>query len=142
MLWKKLKFYKIILILIIIFLPGCAFKGYLRELSSEEYSKHNYEEMISSEYLNQLNIKEELFYKVYWTGIPAGKVSLKIKATESYHDFKVCKISAFAETNKLFSVIYNIKDVFDSYIDSKDFFSRGYFLNRQGRNSKKRKSVL
>lgn len=127
------------------FISGCAnmssFKEYkVKEIKQCEIDKYNESEQ--HEKGHDLNPGEKLYYEVFWTGVPAGEVVLKVESKTSFNNKKVFKLVGKARTNKVFSVLYNIKDVFKSYMDRERERSRGYELIRKGRGRKKEKVVF
>jgi len=140
--WKKWKFFKSFFYFLVVFISflgfsGCGGMSNFREVSFEQYEKTQFYKLYKKEkLLKKPVVGEKLVYKIYWTGIPAGKVILHVKEVTEYNNSKVYYIVARVVSNKIFSFIYKTDDTFHSYVDQEGLFSRKYKMVRRGEKKK------
>lgn len=148
MFWKRKISYKVgifLVVLNILLISGCAnmsrFQEYeVEKLKQDEIDK--YQRGLEQKEKHKLKLGEKLYYEVYWIGIPAGEVVLQVKNETDFKGNKVYQLIGKARTNKFFSVIYNINDIFKSYIDQEKGVSRGYELIRRGKDKEEVKAAF
>lgn len=89
-------------------------------------------------------VPQELFsvgeyykFQLRWVGIPVGFASFQISGEDKISNRDVFVVTVKAYTNKFASKIYNVKDVFTSYIDKERFIPLRYDVNRKDGNYRK-----
>ena len=88
------------------------------------------------------NIGEKLIYDVSFAGIKAGKAFLEV-LNDNNNNSNEIHIRFIAKTSFPFSSIYSIDDQIDTWLDSKDLFSKKILKNiNQGSYSKKSKTII
>ena len=89
------------------------------------------------------NIGEKLIYDVSFAGIKAGKAFLEVLNDNNNNNSNEIHIRFIAKTSFPFSSIYSIDDQIDTWLDSKDLFSKKILKNiNQGSYSKKSKTII
>lgn len=75
---------------------------------------------------------EEFIYTLKWSGIAAGKASIKVVAVEEpYEGHKVIKLDSLTESNAFVSAFYDVHDVSYSLVDLEGGFSRFYQIDKK-----------
>lgn len=88
--------------------------------------------MLSSSFLLSQNSEEqlpfamgeELVFSVNYGILNAGSYTMSIDKGEAIDGNPIYKITAIAQTNTVFDVIFRVRDKIESYWDAKKFFSR------------------
>ncbi|MFL3027098.1 MAG: DUF3108 domain-containing protein [Candidatus Neomarinimicrobiota bacterium] len=89
------------------------------------------------------NIGEKLIYDVSFAGIKAGKAFLEVLNDNNNNNSNEIHIRFIAKTSFPFSSIYSIDDQIDTWLDSKDLFSKKILKNiNQGSYSKESKTII
>ena len=89
------------------------FKGHEKKITIEPAS-------------HTLQIGETLEYSIEWLGIPSGKVTMTVAGIEKVDGFDCYHIVCKAMPNKFFRMFYDTEYKLDSYIDTKELYSRRF----------------
>lgn len=89
------------------------------------------------------NIGEKLIYDVSFAGIKAGKAFLEVLGDNKNNNSNEIHIRFTAKTSFPFSSIYSINDQIDTWLDSKDLFSKRILKSiNQGNYSKESETII
>lgn len=106
------------LILLIIFISGCAAARKLKiEPPSLREAKVTEALVEIKPPLKTYRVGEKFVYYIRWFGIPVGNASMAIPEITELNGRKVYHLKAEVETSKWFSMIFKMRDRLDSYID-------------------------
>jgi len=79
---------------------------------------------------------EELTFSFKWSGISAGRASLKVlEVPEPLKGRKVLKLDSVIESNAFVSAFYRVRDHSYSLVDAETGFSRYYYLDKKEKRS-------
>jgi len=110
-----------IMLLILVFLCGCARGAKVRRLSKLDISQQKI-----SIPKHELTVGEEFTFLVAWRGISIGKAVATIEELTTFKGYEVYKVVVTAKTNKFLSKLFPVDDTFISYIDRDKRISRHF----------------
>src|SRR5262249_21210710 len=67
-------------------------------------------------------------FEVTYMGLPAVQFTFEVMPPQTFNDRKVFRIRGEAESLKLFSLIYHLKDSVESLIDQEHLYSHNFHL--------------
>ncbi len=91
---------------------------------------------------NAYKVGDKLTFEISYFGAVGGTAKLtvvdiqKVNGRDAYH------IVSVAKTTKLFSRFYYVRDVIETFIDTKDFYSVGMKIDQHEGKSKKKSEVI
>ena len=126
----------IILLLLISWTSGCASTGTIKSL---EKAKNVSKENIAASMLAKPHFftRERLTYLMAWNRIPIGSIVAEVGEVSTYRGRDVYVVRLVTRSNKFLSKIYNVEDIYTSYIDTKTMTSRRYEADRKEGNYRK-----
>lgn len=110
------------------FIVGCASGVTLSALSKAEIQPAVAVNIESSHTLPEY---EKLVFEVKWLGIIAGEIVAEIKGRVIWQDRPCYLIEVTARTRGFVSSIYNVDDLYRSYLDAEKYFTLRYEERRQ-----------
>ena len=95
----------------------------------------------SAQTLNPFDIGESLHYSAKINFIPAGIAKLKIKAIETVDGFDTFHISFNVKSSKIIDRLFKVRDVVETWVDTKELFTRKFRKDIRERNYKNKFSA-
>tara|TARA_B100000315_G_scaffold260938_1_gene328039 strand:+ start:27856 stop:28575 length:720 start_codon:yes stop_codon:yes gene_type:complete len=95
----------------------------------------------SAQTLNPFDIGESLHYSAKINFIPAGIAKLKIKAIETVDGFETFHISFNVKSSKIIDRLFKVRDVVETWVDTKELFTRKFRKDIRERNYKNKFSA-